>query len=93
MIEKIAAFILHCLSNVTAGVAIFFFMLLAMNGFSESDANYGLGTYIILAAVVLHIDEFRALVLTGLLVRRKYRGVRPAVAIAVPVFIDHGRAD
>jgi hypothetical protein len=31
------------LINIVIGVGIFFFMLLAMNGYSESDATYGLG--------------------------------------------------
>jgi len=41
------------LISIAFGVAVFFFRLLfAMNGFSESDTNYGLGAYILLAILV-----------------------------------------
>ena len=41
MAPKIIAFLITLTLNIAIGIAVFFFMLLAMNGFSESDANYG----------------------------------------------------
>nr|MBA3352879.1 hypothetical protein [Blastocatellia bacterium] len=52
MAIKITAFLLTLLINIAVGVAVFLFMLLAMNGYSESDATYGLGAYIVLAVIV-----------------------------------------
>jgi hypothetical protein len=49
MAAKIIAFIVTLLLNIAIGVVVFFMMLMGMNGFSESDANYGFVTYIVLA--------------------------------------------
>ncbi len=81
----ITAFFTTLVINIAAGVAIFFFMLLAMNGFSESDANYGLGAYIGLAVIVTLLMSSGAALLVHVLIKRKFR---PTVAalIAVPIF-------
>jgi hypothetical protein len=69
-----------------AGVAIFFLMLLAMNGFNESDAEYGLGIYIVLAVLVSLAMSAGAVAAVHLLVmKRKLRGGIAAL-IAVPLF-------
>ena len=52
MAPKIFAFLSTLFLNIAVGVAVFFFLLLAMNGFSESDANYGFITYFVLAVLV-----------------------------------------
>lgn len=85
MTGRIAAFILTLLLNIAAGVAIFFFMLLAMNGFSESDANYGLVTYIVMSLVVTMTMAFLSSVVVGRLLGRNF-GTVSAVAISVLVF-------
>ena len=85
MSAKIIAFILTLLANVAIGVAVFFFMLLAMNGFSESDASYGFVAYIVLALVVSLGMSAAAAFAVHLLMKREFRGSIAAL-IAVPVF-------
>ena len=52
MTRTVLTFLITLILNIAAGAAVFFFMLLAMNGFSESDATYGLVAYIFLAVIV-----------------------------------------
>ena len=85
MATKIIAFLVTLVINIAAGVVVFFFMLLGMNGFSESDANYGLGTYIVLAAAVSLLMATGAAGLVHILSKRKFRGIVSAL-IAIPVF-------
>ncbi len=85
MTAKIIAFVITLLTNVAIGVVVFFLMLLAMNGFSESDANYGLATYIALALLVSFAMSTAASLSVHLLMRREFRGW-VAGLIAVPVF-------
>ncbi len=85
MALKFATFFITLLINVLVGVAIFFFMLLAMNGYGESDATYGLGAYIVLAVVVSFIMSTCAALLVHILINRKFRGWAAAM-IAVPIF-------
>ncbi len=88
---KIIALVTTLLINIAAGVVIFFFMILAMNGFSESDANYGLATYVVLAVIVsLTMGTFAVLVV-HLLMKRQYRGWTSAL-VAVPIFSVVGGA-
>ena len=88
---KIATFIITLLINIVIGVVVFFFMIIAMNGFSESDANYGLGAYIVLAIMVSLLMAAAAAFTTHLLMKRAFRGWTAAL-IAVPVFSMIGGA-
>lgn len=85
MAVKVAASFVTLLINIAAGVVIFFFMLLAMNGFSQSDANYGLGTYIVLAVFVSLLIGLGAAVVVHLLMKREFRSAVVSL-IAMPVF-------
>ena len=85
MAPKIAAFLITLVVNLNAGVAVFIFMLLAMNGFSESDSNYGIAAYIVLASIVSITMSIGAVMLTRLLSARHYRSVA-SVSIASLVF-------
>ena len=85
MAIKVATFLITLLVNVTAGVVILFFMLLTMNGYSESDAQYGLGFYIVLALIVSLVMSTCAALLVHTLMRRMFRGWTAAL-IAVPAF-------
>jgi uncharacterized membrane protein YhaH (DUF805 family) len=81
----IAAFILTFLVNIAASVCIFVLMLVAMNGYSESDAKYGMGVYGVLALfVTITMSLFAALVAKRFR-KREFRAVS-AVLIAVVVF-------
>ena len=85
MAIKITAFFITVLINVAAGVAVFFFMMLAMNGFSESDATYGFVAFIVLALIVTILTSSSAVWLVHVLVKRKFHGAIAAL-IAVPIF-------
>ncbi|CAN5363423.1 hypothetical protein BH20ACI2_BH20ACI2_08230 [soil metagenome] len=52
MLAKFIAALLTLIAHVSAGVVIFAVMLMAMNGYSESDAMWGLGAYIALAFLI-----------------------------------------
>jgi len=85
MAAQITAFVITLLINITIGVGVFLFMLVAMNGFSESDAEKGLIAYIVLAVGVSILMSTGAYLLTRYLLGRKFKGVA-ATLIAVPVF-------
>jgi hypothetical protein len=85
MAAKIAAFFITFLINIAIGVVIFFFMLIAMNGFSESDAEKGLIAYAILAFFVSILMSISAVLLAGYLLKKGFSGV-VATLIAVPIF-------
>ena len=85
MAAKLSAFFITLLINIAIGVAIFFFMLLGMNGFSESDASYGLGAYIVLAVLVTFLMSAAAVGTVHLLLKRGF-GAFAAVGIAIPIF-------
>lgn len=82
---KIVAFIITFLINIVAGVVVFFLMLLAMNGYSESDASYGLGAYAVLAVIVTLLMSIGAAFVAHVLLKRKFTGL-VSVLIAVPIF-------
>ena len=85
MAAKLSAFLMTLLINVAVGIAVFFFMLLAMNGFNESDANYGVGAYIVLALLVSLIMSAGAALTAHLFMKRGFSGIA-AAAIAIPIF-------
>ncbi len=73
------------LVNIAAGIVIFFFMLLAINGYSESDAMWGLGVYGLLALIVVILSGMGALFMAGFLMNKQY-GPIVCTFIAVPIF-------
>ncbi|MDI1243227.1 MAG: hypothetical protein PSX80_15035 [bacterium] len=75
MAPKILAFLITLILNIAIGIAVFFFMLIAMNGFSESDANYGLVTFIVLAVLVSSLMALLAAAAVGLLAKRGFKTV------------------
>ena len=89
MATKIITFALTFLVNATIGVAVFFMLLVAMNGYSESDATYGLVTYIVLALLVSLSMGIAAFFTVGALVRRQFHSF-VALLIAVVSFSTVG---
>ena len=85
MPAKILTAVARLLINVAIGVVIFFFLLLAMNGYSESDATYGFAVFIVLAFIVSLIMSLCAGFLVHILMKRNFRGWTSAL-IAVPAF-------
>ena len=89
MAAKIVAFLVTLILNIAIGVAMFFILLLAMNGYSESDANYGLITYIILGVIVSLLMGLSAAIVSNLLLKRDFSGV-VSTLIAIVVFTGVG---
>ncbi|HMT06943.1 MAG TPA: hypothetical protein PKA82_02985 [Pyrinomonadaceae bacterium] len=85
MAPKLIASILTLICSVAIGVVIFFMMLVMMNGFSGSDAEYGLVVYIVLALVISVLMSLGAFLLTGFLLKKELSSVL-AVVIAFPIF-------
>ncbi|MGE3468662.1 MAG: hypothetical protein AB7J13_17225 [Pyrinomonadaceae bacterium] len=91
MAAKITAFVLTLLINIAIGVAMFFFMLILMNGFSGSDAEPGLIAYVVLGLAVSLLMATGALLLTNFLIKKDMKGAVAAL-IAVPIFSIVGGA-
>ena len=89
MIPKVVAAIVTGLMNLAVGVMVFVFMLLAMNGFSESDANYGIVAYIILAVIVTVLMAVSAVATVHLLLKRNW-GAAGAAILAILLFSGVG---
>ncbi len=64
-------------------------MLLAMNGFSGSDAEYGLIAYIVLAILISISMSIGAFLLTHFLLKKQFTSA-PSVLIAILVFAIAG---
>ena len=85
MSAKIAAFLITLLVNVAIGVVVFFFLLIAMNGYSESDATYGLIAYIGAALFVSLLMAVCAVRVVVILMNRQFSG-SSAGFVSVPIF-------
>lgn len=85
MAAKAAAFLITLVVNVALGVVVAFFMLIAMNGLNESDAEKGLKAYIALALIVSVLMSTAAYLLTRALLPRGFSGAA-AVPIAAVLF-------
>lgn len=82
---RLAALFITLAVNIAIGFVIFFFMLIAMNGFHGNDAEKGLAAYIALAAIVSVAMGAGAFLATRFLMNKDLSGVA-AVLIAVPIF-------
>lgn len=50
-------------------------MLIAMNGYSESDSTWGLGTFVVLAILVSVLCGLGSFFAAGYLIKKQYRTV------------------
>jgi len=85
MIPKLIAALVTALVNLAVGIMVFFFMLLAMNGFSESDANHGIVTYIILAVPVTIAMAVFAVLSVHVLMKRNW-GAAGSAILSIVIF-------
>ena len=85
MTVKLAAFLITLLVNIAIGVVVSFFLLIAMNGYSESDATYGFVAYLVLALFVSLLMAVCAVRVVQILMKRSWAG-SSAAFIAVPIF-------
>ena len=60
------------IANIIAAIAIFLIMLIAMNGYSERDAFWGLGVFLISAALITFVSSAAAVFLVRYLYTRRY---------------------
>ncbi len=82
MAARIITFLLTFIAHVTVGVVILAVMVMAMNGYSESDAMWGFGTYIVLAFAITLVMSILAAFLVNRLQDRKFH---TAVAVIITV--------
>lgn len=85
MAPKIISAILTFLINIAIGVAVLAGMIIAMNGYSESDATWGLGVYVLLALIAAATTSGGAVLMTGSLIKKHFAPL-VSVLIATPVF-------
>lgn len=85
MPAKIVSAIITFLVNVAAGVFCFLMLLVALNGFHGSDANYGIAGYLILALLTTGSMSAAAFVTTGVLIKRNFSSLYSAL-IAILLF-------
>ena len=81
---KVIALFLTLAANLAAGAIIFIFMLIAMNGFSESDAGWGLGLFIVLTLGIAVFTGFLTVLGVDYLIRKSFSKV---MAIILPVIL------
>ena len=60
-------------------------MIIAMNGYRESDATWGIGAFVLLALIISIMMSIGAFLVSGLLTKRQFGGVSSAI-IAILVF-------
>jgi hypothetical protein len=89
MAAKVITAVIVFLLNVAAGVVGFFFLMLALNGFHESEANYGMGAYIILSFVGSVAMTVAAFLTVSWLLKKEYQPIVAAL-IAIPIFVIVG---
>lgn len=89
MAPKLIAAIVTGILNLAAGLFLFFFMLLALNGFSESDGSYGLVTYVVLAVGVTIMMSTLSALAVHFLMKRGWGAVGSAI-LGIVVFSGVG---
>lgn len=89
MVATIVAFVITLLANIAASVVIFFMMLVAMNGFSGSDAEWGLAAYITLAILFTLLTSAGAALIVHHLLRKQFSTVVAAL-VGISVFVIVG---
>ncbi len=72
MAAKIITFLLILLINLAVGLAMLFFMVLALNGFSESDANYAFLIFIIGGVFISVLTAIAGVFLLNFLTNRNW---------------------
>ena len=87
---KVVTFILVLAANAAIAVVCGLFLLLTLNGFSESDAMWGIIAFVLLALLISAACAGMGAVFVHLLMfRRKWQPVVAVLAV-VPIFIIVG---
>lgn len=85
MAPKLISAIATFLVNIAASLLVLFMMLVAMNGFSESDGEKGLAVYLVLAFAITLLVSLGAFLLAGSLLGKQYSAIASTL-IAILVF-------
>jgi len=75
MTAKLPVIAVTMFLNVVAAFIIFFFLLIALNGYSEGDAQWGLITFVASAIAVTLLSSTLAFMLLRFLLKRNFRGL------------------
>ena len=83
MAAKIITFFLILLINAGVGVAFVFFLMLGLNGFSEHDANYAFGVFIVGGLLVSLLMATAGVFLVKFLNKKQWNTVLAVLAAVV----------
>ena len=85
MAAKIAALLITLLLGIALGVVVLAFMIVAMNGYSERDAAWGIGVFAGLALIIASVTSVLAFFFAGTLIKKEFSPLL-AASIPIPVF-------
>ncbi len=84
MAAKIIAALVTLILNNAVGVVVLATMIIAMNGFRESDATWGLGVFVVMAIVCAVVMALGAFFLAGFLTKKQYGSIATAI---IPILV------
>lgn len=85
MTAKIITFLTIGGVNLAVSVFLLFFLMLGLNGFSESDANYAFLFFIIGALVAAVLAGILGIVLLKFLINKNFRSISASI-VAILIF-------
>lgn len=89
---KASIFLATALANIAIGAALFFMLIISLNGFTGKQAEPGLILFIVWALLVSVITGVLALLSTNYFVKRKSFNPWLAALSAIAIFIVLGAA-
>lgn len=85
MTAKIITFLVIGGVNLAVSVFLVFFLMLALNGFSESDATYAFLFFIIGALVIAVLSGILGIVLLNFFINKSFRSISASI-ISILIF-------
>lgn len=79
MLAKVIAGLVTLFVILAVSIVLFFVLLLSMNGFSESDASWGLGAFIVLSLMIVLLMSVVAFAGVHILMKRGFSVVGAAL--------------
>jgi hypothetical protein len=86
MTGKILCFIATLIINVAIAAFLFFAMILAMNGFSGSDAEIGLLTFTAIAAISSFATAVLSFIVSGVIQTKMQKGEFISIFVSILAF-------
>jgi len=78
---KLVASIVTFLASTATGIVVLFMLLLALNGFSESDGIYGIALYFVIALLTIILTSVACWFMVSKLQERMFNAI---VSVTVP---------